>query len=157
MRDLKSIAGQDEPSGELRLGAAGSSTCGLMPGILPLMAARFPQIEIYMLSGNGRDLYQKVLDRDVIADVIFRRRLTPEQSSIWVRDCKRKNYNSFCPSMTVRVHSALIPNSLMSGHHFSASALTMAPSVSGVCCARGKVSSPRSRNRDRTAGSPDAF
>jgi DNA-binding transcriptional LysR family regulator len=57
MRDLKSIAVHDEPSGQLRLGATGSSTSGLLPGVLTLMAARFPQIEIYMLSGNGADLY----------------------------------------------------------------------------------------------------
>jgi DNA-binding transcriptional LysR family regulator len=70
MRDLKSIALQDEPSGELRLGATGSSTSGLLPGILTLMAARFPQIQIYMLSGNGADLYQKVLHGELDAAII---------------------------------------------------------------------------------------
>src|SRR6267378_662179 len=53
-------------------------------------------------------------------------------------------------------HSALIPNSLMIGHHFSASAFTSAPSVSGVCRSRGKISNPRAMKRDRTAGSASA-
>src|ERR1700687_3567897 len=53
-------------------------------------------------------------------------------------------------------HSPLIPNSLMSGHHFSASAFTSAPSASGVCRSRGKTSSPLSTHRDRTAGSANA-
>jgi hypothetical protein len=42
------------------------------------------------------------------------------------------------------------------GHHFSASAFTSAPSVSGVCCSRAKTSYPRSASRDRTAGSDSA-
>jgi DNA-binding transcriptional LysR family regulator len=70
MRDLKSIAARDEPSGELRLGATGSATSGLLPGILTLMAARYPQIEIYMLSGNGAELYQKVLHGELDAAII---------------------------------------------------------------------------------------
>jgi hypothetical protein len=37
------------------------------------------------------------------------------------------------------VHSALIPNSLMMAHHFSASAFTTAPSASGVCRERGTM------------------
>jgi hypothetical protein len=41
----------------------------------------------------------------------------------------------------------------MIGHHFSASALTSSPSTSGVCRSRGKISSPDSTRRDRTAGS----
>ena len=34
--------------------------------------------------------------------------------------------------------------------------LTSAPSASGVCCSRGKISRPRSASRDRTAGSASA-
>ena len=70
MRDLKSIAVRDEPSGELRFGATGSSTSGLLPGILTLMAARFPEIEIRMRSGNGAELYQKVLHGELDAAII---------------------------------------------------------------------------------------
>jgi hypothetical protein len=47
----------------------------------------------------------------------------------------------------MRPHSALIPNSLMSGHHFSAPAFTSASSASGVCCSRGK-SRPRDWQAD---------
>jgi len=47
------------------------------------------------------------------------------------------------------LHSALIPNSLMSGHHFSASAFTRAASASGVCWSRGKF--PIQDQRDATA------
>src|SRR5262249_20792348 len=50
-------------------------------------------------------------------------------------------------------HSALIPAALMIGPHFSIPALSMAASVSGVCCSRGKISWPRSASRARTTGS----
>ena len=39
-------------------------------------------------------------------------------------------------------HSALICNSLIIGHHFSASAFTSAPSASGVCRSRRKNLKP---------------
>ena len=60
-----------------------------------------------------------------------------------------------CPALS-GVYSALTPNSLMIGHHFSAPAFTSAPSASGVCRSRGKTSNPKSTNRDRTAGSASA-
>ena len=50
----------------------------------------------------------------------------------------------------------LMPAALMIGHVLSASAFTSAPSASGVCRSRGKISYPRSTNRDRTAGSVSA-
>ena len=48
LRDLRSIAVNDRPSGELRLGATGASTSGLLPDILTLLTERYPEIEIYM-------------------------------------------------------------------------------------------------------------
>jgi len=72
LRDLKSIAVSDRPSGELRLGATGSSTSGLLPGILTLLTERYPEIEVHMISGNGAELYQKVLDGDLDTAIIPR-------------------------------------------------------------------------------------
>jgi hypothetical protein len=54
--------------------------------------------------------------------------------------------------LSIAVHSALIPNSFIIGHHFSASAFTSAASASGVCRSRGKISIPRSPSRERTVG-----
>ncbi len=70
LRDLKSIAVNDRPSGELRLGATGSSTSGILPGILILLTKRYPQIEVHMISGNGAELYQKVIDGDLDTAII---------------------------------------------------------------------------------------
>jgi hypothetical protein len=49
-----------------------------------------------------------------------------------------------------------IPNSLMSGHHFSASAFCNAPNAAGFCRSGGKISCPISARRERTAGSASA-
>jgi hypothetical protein len=51
------------------------------------------------------------------------------------------------------LHSPLMFAALTMGHQRSISAFCRAPSASGVCCSRGKNSSPRSANRRRTAGS----
>src|SRR5689334_6812104 len=41
LRDLKSIASDGRPSGELRLGATGASTSGLLPAILTLLIEKY--------------------------------------------------------------------------------------------------------------------
>lgn len=70
IRDLESVALFDTPSGQLRLGATGSSTSGLLPDILKLLTRKFPQIEVYIISGNGGELYQKLLDDELDAAII---------------------------------------------------------------------------------------
>ena len=70
LRDLKSIAVKNRPSGELRLGATGSSTSGLLPDILTLLTKTYPEIEVFVISGNGPELYQKLLDGDLDAAII---------------------------------------------------------------------------------------
>ena len=68
--DLRSIAADDQPSGELRLGATGSSTSGLLPDILALLAEKYPQIEVSVISGNGAELYQTFVAGDLDAAII---------------------------------------------------------------------------------------
>lgn len=70
IRDLKSAALYDQPTGQLRLGATGSSTSGLLPGILKLLSRKYPAIEVYIISGNGGELYQKMLEGDLDAAII---------------------------------------------------------------------------------------
>jgi DNA-binding transcriptional LysR family regulator len=72
VRDLKSIAAADRPAGELRIGAFQTALTGLLPGILQLMAQRFPQIAVHVSPGTSVDLYPKVLAGDLDAVVIAR-------------------------------------------------------------------------------------
>src|SRR5437879_6407715 len=72
VRDLKSIAANDRPSGELRLGAFQTAVSGLLPDILALMAEKYPQIEVYIVRGGSVDLYPKVLAGDLDAAILAR-------------------------------------------------------------------------------------
>jgi DNA-binding transcriptional LysR family regulator len=72
VRDLKSIAANDRPSGELRLGAFHTALSGLLPGILVLMEEKYPQIEVYIVRGSSGELYPKVLTGDLDAALIVR-------------------------------------------------------------------------------------
>ena len=70
VRDLKSIAANDQPAGEFRLGATPTSTSGLLPDILTLLMRAHPQIEVRINGGISSDLYQKVLDGELDAAII---------------------------------------------------------------------------------------
>jgi len=72
VRDLKSIAVADRPSGALRIGAFQTALTGLLPDILKLMAEKYPQITIYVSPGTSVDLYPKVLAGDLDAAIIAR-------------------------------------------------------------------------------------
>src|SRR6266700_104393 len=72
-RDFKSLAATDRPLGQLRLGAFQSALSGLMPDILVLMKAKYPQIEIHVTQGDSGALYRKVLDGDDLDAAIIAR------------------------------------------------------------------------------------
>ena len=58
--------------------------------------------------------------------------------------------------LNMSAHSALMLAALMIGHHFSASAFWKAPSASGVCWSRRKISWPRLASRRCTLASAKA-
>lgn len=70
IRDLRSAALSDQPSGQLRLGATGSSISSFLPDILTLLTKKYPQIEIYLISGTGGELYQGILEGDLDAAIL---------------------------------------------------------------------------------------
>ena len=67
IRDLKSIAVNDTPSGELRLGAVESAKAGWLPNILSGMARKYPEIEIHIVGGTPAPLYAKVVSGELDA------------------------------------------------------------------------------------------
>lgn len=83
VRDLKSIAVTDRPSGELRLGASPTSTTGLLPAILTLLAEKYPQIDVYMTGGVPAELYHKVLAGDLDAAITARPPFTIPKAYDW--------------------------------------------------------------------------
>src|SRR5215471_1184982 len=72
IRDLKSIAANDTPSGELRLGAVPTAKNGFLPDILSGMARKYPQIEIRIVGGLAAQLYPRVLGGELDAALIMK-------------------------------------------------------------------------------------
>jgi DNA-binding transcriptional LysR family regulator len=70
VRDLKSIAAGDRPSGELRLGATPTSITGLLPRILTLLTQRYPEVELFVRGGLSSEMYGEVLDGRLDAALI---------------------------------------------------------------------------------------
>jgi DNA-binding transcriptional LysR family regulator len=62
VRDLKSIATQDQPAGELRLGVIQTVLSGVLPGVLRILANRYPQIAVSIARETAGELYTKVID-----------------------------------------------------------------------------------------------
>jgi DNA-binding transcriptional LysR family regulator len=67
IRDLKSVAANRVPSGELRLGAVPTAKNGLLPDILSGMAKKYPLIEIHIVGGLAASLYPRVLSGELDA------------------------------------------------------------------------------------------
>jgi len=67
IRDLKSIAANKMPSGELRLGAVPTAKNGLLPDILAGMAKKYPLVEIHIVGGMAASLYPRVLSGELDA------------------------------------------------------------------------------------------
>jgi len=72
IRDLRSTAAADRPSGELRIGAFQVVLTGLLPGILKLMAEKYPQIAVHVSPAPSVDLFPKVLAGELDAAIIAR-------------------------------------------------------------------------------------
>ena len=72
LRDLKSIAANDTPAGELRLGAVQTAKAGLLPDILSGMAKKYPQVEIHIVGDMPVPLYAKILSGELDAVIIVK-------------------------------------------------------------------------------------
>jgi DNA-binding transcriptional LysR family regulator len=70
VRDLKSTAVSDQPSGELRLGATPTSITGLLPDILIRLRERYPQIDVYVNGAISVELYHRLLDGELDATIL---------------------------------------------------------------------------------------
>ncbi len=67
VNDLKSIAAGGALSGELRLGAAPTLLCGLVPDVLCNFSKAYPQIDLHIIRNSSTELYTKLLDGQIDA------------------------------------------------------------------------------------------
>jgi DNA-binding transcriptional LysR family regulator len=83
VRDLKSIASNETPSGELRLGTVQTVLAGLLPDILRRMRERYPQIEVHIARGGSGELYPRVLSGELDAAIIARPPFSMPKACNW--------------------------------------------------------------------------
>ena len=83
VRDFKSIAATDQPTGELRVGAFQSALSGMLPDILALMKEKYSQIKVHITRGISAELYRKVLDGDLDTAIIAQPPFAIPKSCDW--------------------------------------------------------------------------
>jgi DNA-binding transcriptional LysR family regulator len=83
VRDLKSMASSDVPSGELRLGAFANAISGILPGVLALLTKKYPQLDVYIRRCPSAEAYRGVLDGDLDAAIIIQPPFAIPKSCDW--------------------------------------------------------------------------
>jgi DNA-binding transcriptional LysR family regulator len=75
VRDLRVIAANEQPIGELRVGAFHTASSGLLPDILRRLTKTYPSIEVHIERGTSAELYQMLsaerIDVAIIAQPPF--------------------------------------------------------------------------------------
>lgn len=87
-RDLRALAAQDVPTGQLRLGATATALTGLLPSILMDLGTGYPALEYFVQPGSSADLYHRVLEGELDAAIIVRPQFALPKTVGWltVRD-----------------------------------------------------------------------
>lgn len=83
-RDLRAIAANDQPEGQLRLGATATALTGLLPAIVETLGARHPRIDLFIRPGASVDLYHGVVAGDLDAAVIVRPQFPVPKATGWL-------------------------------------------------------------------------
>lgn len=69
-RDMRAVANNDEPLGELRLGVATSTLAALTPTLLRKIYARYPKMTIFIESGSSSSLEERTVSRHLDAAIM---------------------------------------------------------------------------------------
>lgn len=83
-RDLRAIAAQDEPAGQLRLGAIATSLTGVLPGIIAGLRLRHPRIEYFIRPDSSVNLYHAVLGGELDGALIVRPQFQIPKATGWL-------------------------------------------------------------------------
>lgn len=72
VRELKSLAHDDQAFGELRLGAISTALTGLLPGGLRRVFDTIPGVDIFLLPGTSAELYNSLLEEKIDAAILVK-------------------------------------------------------------------------------------
>lgn len=70
-RDLRAIAADDLPAGQLRIGATATAMTGQIPVIIAALSGSFPKIDYFLRPGSSIDLYNAVIAGDLDVALIM--------------------------------------------------------------------------------------
>lgn len=82
-RDLRAIAAQGTPAGQLRLGATASALTGILPGIIAKLTLQYPAVEYFVQPGSSVDLYHRVVAGDLDVALLVRPQFALPKSTSW--------------------------------------------------------------------------
>ena len=83
VRDLKAIANDDVPLGELRLGASVSAMTGVLPPVLKALYALHSKLAVHIEPGSSATLYQRVTDGMLDAALLVEPQFVLPKSCDW--------------------------------------------------------------------------
>ena len=83
-RDLRALAAQDRPAGQLRLGATATALTGLLPGIITDLSARHDGIDYFVRPGSSIDLYHGVVSGELDAAMMVQLPFAIPKSTGWL-------------------------------------------------------------------------
>lgn len=83
-RDLRAIAAQDQPAGQLRLGATATSLTGLLPAVIGRLRASHPRIEYFIRPDSSVNLYHGVIGGSLDGALIVRPQFSIPKSTGWL-------------------------------------------------------------------------
>jgi len=83
-RDLRAIAAEDEPAGQLRLGAIATSLTGFLPEIIARLRACCPRVEYFIRPDSSANLYHGVISGDLDAALMVQPQFQMAKSTGWL-------------------------------------------------------------------------
>jgi DNA-binding transcriptional LysR family regulator len=83
VKDLRSVANEEQFSGELSLGAISSALTGILPALLARVTEKYPLMKLFITPGSSEDLYQKVTTGELDAAVIVEPQVELPKTCDW--------------------------------------------------------------------------
>lgn len=80
---LKAAVNEEVATGELRIGAINTGLLSLLPDTLARFARAYPQVKVYIQSGNSVDLYEQVQRGDLDASICLHPQFAPPKTMAW--------------------------------------------------------------------------
>lgn len=83
-RDLRALAANGVPTGQLRLGATATAMTGILPKVIADLSATFPDLEYFVQPGSSVDLYHRLVEGELDAAIIVKPKFALPKSVDWL-------------------------------------------------------------------------